>query len=184
MLIEPAPASNYGPGAARLLVIEPNRSALAVLTKRLGELGYRLIASDDAGNAIAEMHRAPVDLMLAELRMSPTSGLELTRLIRDDTALKETPVILITGKSDSAGAVDGFAAGAEDVVAKPFHFEVLAARIARRIARAKAVKELKHDNAALDARVVTRAIELGEVRAAFEKSEAERLRLEQLVGRP
>ena len=40
--------------------------------------------------------------------MAPTSGLELTRLIRDDTALKETPVILITGKSDSAGAVDGF----------------------------------------------------------------------------
>jgi DNA-binding response OmpR family regulator len=115
--------------------------------------------------------------------MAPTSGLELTRLIRDDTMLKETPVILITGKSDSAGAVDGFAAGAEDVVAKPFHFEVLAARIARRIARAKAVKELRHDNAALDARVVTRAIELGEIRAKFEQSEAERLRLQQLVSR-
>jgi len=121
--------------------------------------------------------------VLAELRMAPTSGVELTRLIRDDTVLKDTPVILITGKSDRAGAVDGFAVGAEDVVAKPFHFEVLAARIARRIARAKAVKELRHDNAALDARVVTRAIELGEIRAKFEESEAERLRLEQLVSR-
>ena len=183
MLIEPAPASNHGPGAARLLVIEPNRSALTVLTRRLGELGYRLTASDAAANAIAEMHRAPVDLVLAELRMAPTSGLELTRLIRDDTVMKDTPVILITGKSDSAGAVDGFGAGADDVVAKPFHFEVLAARIARRIARARAVKELRHDNAALDARVVTRAIELGEIRAKFAESEAERLRLEQLVSR-
>ena len=183
MLIEPAPASNHSAGAARLLVIEPNRSALGVLTKRLGELGYRLIASENADNAIAEMHRAPVDLVLAELRMASTSGVELTRLIRDDTALKETPVILITGKSDSAGAVEAFAAGAEDVVAKPFHFEVLAARIARRIARAKSVKELRHDNAALDARVVTRAIELGEIRAAYEKSEAERMRLERLVDR-
>ena len=183
MLIEPDPASNHGPGPARLLVIEPNRSALAVLTRRLGELGYRLIAAESADNAIAEMHRAPVDLVLAELRMPSTSGVELTRLIRDDTMLKDTPVILITGKSDSAGAVDGFAAGAEDVVAKPFHFEVLAARIARRIARAKSVKELRHDNAALDARVVTRAIELGEIRAAFERSESERLRLERLVSR-
>ena len=184
MLIEPAPASNHGPGAARLLVIEPNRSGLGVLVKRLGELGYRLVACDCPANAIAELHRAPADLVLSELRMSPTSGLELTRMIRDDTALRETPIILITGKSDSAGAVDGFSAGADDVVAKPFHFEVLAARIARRIARAKAVKELRHDNAALDARVVTRAIELGEIRAAYEKSEAERLRLEQLVNRP
>ena len=183
MMIEPAPASNHSAGAARLLVIEPNRCALDVLTKRLGERGYRLVACESADNAIAEMHRAPVDLLLAELRMAPISGVELTRAIRDDIVLKDTPVILITGKSDSAGAVDGFGAGADDVVAKPFHFEVLAARITRRIARAKAVKELRHDNAALDARVVTRAIELGEIRARFEQSEAERLRLERLVSR-
>jgi DNA-binding response OmpR family regulator len=183
MHIEPAPASNHGSGAARLLLIEPNKSALGVMAKRLGELGYRLIACESADNAIAEMHRLPVDLVLAELRMTGTSGVELTRLIRDDTVLKDTPVILITGKSDSSGAVDGFGAGAEDVVAKPFHFEVLAARIARRIARARSVKELRHDNAALDARVVTRAIELGEIRAKFAQSEAERLRLEQLVSR-
>ena len=45
------------------------------------------------------------------------------------------------------------------------------------------IKELKHDNATLDARVVTRAIEIGEIRAALEESEAERLRLQQLVAR-
>jgi DNA-binding response OmpR family regulator len=183
MNIEPAPLSSHGPGAARVLIVEPNRNALSVLAKRLGELGYRLIACEGPANAIAELHRAPVDLVLAELRMQPSGGVELTRLIRDDTALKDTPVILITGKSDANGAIDGFAAGADDVVAKPFHFEVLAARIAHRIAKARSVKELRHDNAALDARVVSRAIELGEVRAAFEKSEAERLRLEQLVSR-
>jgi CheY-like chemotaxis protein len=73
-----------------------------VLAKRLGELGYRLFACESADSAIAEMHRAPVDLVLAELRMAPMSGVELTRLIRDDTVLKDTPVILITGKSASA----------------------------------------------------------------------------------
>lgn len=170
-------------GNPRLLIIEPNRSALAVLAKRLGEAGYRIIACEDATNAPAEMLRAPVDLVVAELRMEPLSGVELTRLIRDDTALKDTPVILITGKSDSAGAVDGFGAGADDVVAKPFHFEVLIARIARRINRARSVKELRADNATLDARVITRSIELGEMRAALQESEAERLRLQQLVSR-
>ncbi len=183
MQIEQVPLSNHGPGNARLLLVEPNRSALNVLAKRLGQLGYRIIACDNAGNATAEMLRLPVDLVLGELRMSPVSGVELTRRIRDDTALKDTPVILITGRSDSSGAIDGFGAGADDVVAKPFHFEVLTARIARRIARARSVKELKHDNATLDARVITRAIEIGEIKAALEKSESERLRLQQLVAR-
>ena len=183
MQIDPAPPSNHADGPARLLIVEPNRSALSVLAKRLGEAGDRIIACENAGNATAEMLRLPVDLVLAELRMAPVSGIELTRLIRDDTALRDTPIILITGKSDSAGAVDGFAAGADDVVAKPFHFEVLAARLARRISRARSVKELRTDNANLDARVITRSIELGEIRAALQESEAERIRLQQLVSR-
>ena len=145
MQIEQAPPSNNGTGAARLLIVEPNRSALGVLAKRLGELGYRIIACDNAGNATAEMLRAPVDLVLAELRMALVSGVELTRRIRDDTVLKDTPVILITGRSDSSGAVDGFTAGADDVVAKSFHFEVLAARIARRIARSACVGQINTD---------------------------------------
>jgi len=183
MQVDQAPPSNHSEGAARLLVIEPNRSALSVLARRLGEAGYRIIGCDNAANACAEMLRLPVDLVLAELRMAPVSGVELTRLVRDDTVLKDTPVILITGRSDSSGAVDGFGAGADDVVAKPFHFEVLAARIARRINRARSVRELRADNATLDARVVSRAIELGEIRAALMHSEAERLRLQQLIIR-
>ena len=170
-------------GPARLLVVQPNRSALAVMAKRMGEAGFRIIACEHPGNAAAEMQRAPVDLVLAELRMAPISGIELTRRIRDDAALRGTPIILITGKSDSAGAVDGFVAGADDVVAKPFHFDVLIARIAQRIARAQSERELLDDNAALDARVVTRAIQLGELRVALKASETERLRLERLVGR-
>lgn len=183
MQIDPAPLSIHAEGAARLLIIEPNRSGLSVLAKRLGEAGYRIIGCENAQNATAEMLRLPVDLVLAELRMAPVSGVELTRLIRDDTVLSDTPVILITGRTDSGGAVEGFLAGADDVVAKPFHFEVLAARIARRINRARSVKELRADNATLDARVITRAIELGETRAALQQSEAERLRLQQLVSR-
>lgn len=183
MQIDPAPLSNHAEGNARLLIVEPNRNALSVLAKRLGEAGYRIIACDNAGNATAEMLRAPVDLVLAELRMAPVSGVALTCRIRDDTVLKDTPIILITGRSDSSGAVDGFSAGADDVVAKPFHCEVLAARIARRIARARSVKELRADNATLDARVVTRSIELGEMRAALMESEAERLRLQQMIVR-
>src|SRR5688500_8402774 len=167
--------------APRILIVEPNRNALAVMARRLGEAGYRLVVASNATDAVSELHRAPVDLLLAELRMAPMSGIDLTRLVRDDSGLHDLPVALITGRSDKTGAVEGFAAGADDVVAKPFHFEVLLARIAQRLAKARSVRELRHDNAVLDARVVTRAIELGETRAALEASEAERRRLAAIV---
>ena len=64
------------------------------------------------------------------------------------------------------------------MVKKPFHFELLAARIAREIERSRAVEKLCADNAALDARVISRAIELGEMRVRCERSEAELRRLE------
>ena len=168
----------------RILIVEPHKGGLHVMARRLGEAGYRVVSCAHASDAVAELHRAPVGLLLAELRMAPMSGVELTRLVRDDSSLKDTPVILITGRSDATGAVDGFSAGADDVVAKPFHFEVLLARIAQRIAKARSVRELRQDNATLDARVVTRAIELGEMRAAFEASEVERMRLAAMMRAP
>lgn len=167
----------------RILVVEPSRSALQVMAKRLTDAGYRVIACDSARTAVAELYRVPAELMISELRMAEMSGIELTRLVRDEILFKDMPVILITGRSDVSGAVDGFGAGADDVVAKPFDFEVLIARVARQLTRARAVRELRVDKAALDARVTTRAIELGEAREALRASEAERVRLERLVGR-
>jgi DNA-binding response OmpR family regulator len=72
--------------------------------------------------------------------------------------------MLITAKSNPAGAVGAYAAGADDVILKPFHFEVLIARIGRRIERARLLKRLRDDNATLDARIVERAIQIGELR--------------------
>jgi PleD family two-component response regulator len=72
--------------------------------------------------------------------------------------------MLITGKSEPKGAVRAYEAGADDVILKPFHFEVLFARIARRIDAARALKRLREDNATLDARIVERAIQIGELK--------------------
>ncbi len=170
--------------APRILIVEPHKSGLAVMARRLADAGYRVVSCASATDAVSELHRAPVTLLLAEVRMAPMSGIELTRLVRDDSNLHDMPVVLITGRSDATGAVDGFAVGADDVVAKPFHFDVLLARIAQRIAKAHSVRELRQDNATLDARVTTRAIELGEMRAAFEASEVERRRLASMMRMP
>ena len=148
----------------RILVVEPNRNNLGVLARRLSEAGYRVTTADRGASAIAELYRLPVDLVLSELDMPRMSGAELARAIRGEVQWNDIPVMLISGKSEPKGAVRAYEAGADDVILKPFHFEVLIARIERRIDRVRSVRRLQADNATLDARVVERAIEIGELR--------------------
>ena len=165
----------------RILVVESKRSYLAVLARRLTEAGYRVAAADSAASAIAELHRTPIDLVLAELNLPVTSGAELARVIRSQVQWNDVPVMLITGRSQPSGAVRAYEAGADDVILKPFHFEVLFARIERRLAWAQSFKRLRGDNAVLDARVVERAIQMGELKDQLMAREAELTRLRRIT---
>jgi PleD family two-component response regulator len=153
----------------RILVVEPNRTNIGVMARRLADAGYRVSTAETGQDAVAELHRVQIDLVLAELYMPRMSGAELTRLIRGEAQWRDIPIMLITGKSKPDGAVKAYEAGADDVILKPFHFEVLFARIARRIDAARSFKRLREDNAALDARVVERAIQIGELKDRLEQ---------------
>ena len=173
--------SLIGGNRARVLIVEPNRSHAGVLARRIAQTGYRVGTADSAQSAMAEMHRMRPDLVISELRLQRTSGVELVRMIREDAANCDLPVIMIGGRTDAGAAVRALRAGADDAVRKPFDFDVLIARIARQLARARAVSDLRDANAALDARVVTRAMELGEMRDRLASSEAEMRKLQMMV---
>ena len=168
--------------APRILVVQPDRNYLGVIARRLVEGGYRVATAACASSAMAELHRLPIDLILSELRMPKLGGAELVRMVREDPVHRDLPIYLITGKSDADGAVQAYRSGADTVIAKPFHFEVLIARIAREIERSRSLGKLLVDNAALDARIVGRAIELGEMRERWQATQAELRRLKQMVG--
>lgn len=165
----------------RVLVIEPNRNYLGVLARRLSEFGYRVATAETAQAGLAEIYRIPVDLVLCEANLPGTTGIELARMIRNDPVHSDVPVVLMVGRSDSAAAIGAFRAGADGVVRKPCHFEVLGAAIARQIERAEAVKRLVGDKAALDAKVISRVLELREAQDELRRTEAERRRLAAIV---
>lgn len=167
----------------RILVVEPNRRYLAVLARRLAERGYRPVMASDGASAIAEIHRSSPALVLSDYWLAGTTGLELLRIVRDDPAKRHLPVLLIVGRSDPVAAIRSFEAGADAVIRKPCHFDVLGACIARHLERAKCLQQLLDDKAALDARIVSRAIELGEARARWQRSESEREAFQTLVER-
>lgn len=162
---------------ATILAIDDSRTSLSVLGQRLGQLDYRTVLSDNGADALALIAARGFDLVLLDRVMPGMSGLRVLHEIRKNPATADLPVIMMTSQRDPAAAIDALAAGADDHVAKPLDFDVLAARIARILARARRIADLKRANAALDARVATRAIELGETRATLAATQAERKRL-------
>ena len=165
----------------RLLVIDSNRNYLGVLSRRLAEFGYRVATAESAAGGFAEMYRIPVDLVLCDVELKGTGGIDFARMVRDDQVQRDAPLLLIVGRSDPAAAVNAFRAGADGVVRKPCHLEVLAACIDRQLKRAEAVRQLHEDNAALDAKVVSRVIELRETQARLSVAEKEHRRLAAIV---
>lgn len=168
--------------APRVLIVKPEPAYLGVLARRIAERGFRVAVADTAQAAVAELYRIPVDIILAELRGPSFIGSELLRIVRADSILRDIPVLLFSGRSDHPAAIRALRDGADGIVRKPFHFDVLCARIGRELQRKRAIEELRRDNQALDARVIKRVIAMGELKERLASSEAERLRLQRLVA--
>lgn len=160
-----------------ILAVDDSRTNLNILGRRLGHLGYLVVLSDNGQEALDLIAARGFDLVLLDLVMPVMSGIDVLNEVRGSRETTDLPVIMLTGRSDAAAAIDALAAGADDHVAKPFDFDVLAARIDRVIDRARRIADLKRSNATLDARIAARAMELGEARVELAETRADRLRL-------
>lgn len=109
-----------------ILVVDDEPAILDLVEHRLSHDGYQVLTvadGDAAWTAIAE--RLP-DLIILDLMLPGTSGLELLRRIRQQHT---TPVILLSARNDEVDRVVGLEMGADDYVTKPFSTMELAARI-------------------------------------------------------
>lgn len=160
-----------------ILAVDDSRTILNVIGSRLGDVGYLMLLAASGREALDLVAGGGVDLVLLDMVMPEMSGIEVLTELRGTRDTADLPVIMVTGRSEPTAAVAALAAGADDWISKPFAFEVLEARIQRTFARAQRLAELKRSNAALDARIAARAIELGEARQELAAANADRARL-------
>ena len=166
-----------------ILVVDDSRTNLAVMGKRLTRMGYLVSLCDNGFSALDMMQARRFDLLILDMAMPHISGLTVLRELRSTMATATLPVLMITARSDDGAAVEALGAGADDHVSKPFAFEVLGARIARLLDRARAFEELRQFNATLDARIVRRAMEVGALRSELDEARADSFRLQAEVAR-
>jgi DNA-binding response OmpR family regulator len=115
---------------ASILVVDDDTALREVLVEQLTMLGYEVSAAASAEAALASVERRAPDLILTDVHMGATSGIELCARLKVDPRFQLTPVILLTAVSDLEARVAGLAAGADDFFSKPFDFTELRTRVA------------------------------------------------------
>jgi two-component system response regulator MprA len=113
-------------GGERVLVVDDDAPIRRMLARTLVAEGYQVALAADGGEALADLERAPPDLVILDVAMPGLDGLAVCRRIRRKGL--GTPILMLTARDAVADRVAGLDAGADDYLVKPFASEELAAR--------------------------------------------------------
>jgi len=112
----------------RILVIEDDPDILANITHHLGARGYIVDCASDGQRGYALAAEGDFDLIVLDLMLPRLDGYELCRRLRTQ-ARCNTPVIMVTARDTLDDRLQGFDAGADDYLVKPFALAELSARV-------------------------------------------------------
>ena len=171
--LEAIPASRpTGEGDATILVVDDDAANRDVLARRLVRLGYRVAEAVDGRAALAAMANSDIDLVLLDLMMPELDGFGVLEQRRQDPALRDIPVIMISAIDEADGIVRCIELGAEDYLPKPFDPVLLKARIGACLEK----KRLRDAEKELLATVSRQAEELRAWNQELERRVAEKVR--------
>ncbi|MFJ9960820.1 response regulator [Streptomyces avermitilis] len=108
------------PSDARILIVDDHEDTLYALESTLAPLGYPLSRATSGDDALKEVLRGQVGLLLLDVRMPGVSGLDVVRYMRRLEQTQHIPIILLTGFGlDAELTTTAFALGVADLVMKP-----------------------------------------------------------------
>ena len=122
-----------------ILIIEDDPVTRATLGSYLDSHGYRVSEVDSSEKAERILAEVGADLLIVDINLSGKDGLEITR---EQRALSEIGIILVTGRTDDVDRIVGLELGADDYVCKPFNRRELLARIKNLLRRTVAMRRM------------------------------------------
>lgn len=122
----PISASDLKP---TILVVDDVAVNLKLLAELLRKQGYEPRPVPSGKLALTAARADPPDLILLDINMPEMNGFEVCKQLKADVALKDIPLIFITGIAETADIVKAFSMGAVDYITKPFQLEEVCVRI-------------------------------------------------------
>jgi DNA-binding response OmpR family regulator len=113
----------------RIVVADDEVDVRELVAYRLSRSGYEVVEASDGEQALRLALENPPDLAVLDVMMPKLDGYELTRRLRAEPSTQRVPVILLTARAQEADVSQGFEAGADDYLRKPFNPDELLARV-------------------------------------------------------
>ena len=127
--------------AISVLIVEDDKNIQSLLQMYLEKEGYAVTVADDGGQGLTKFRAIKPDLVLLDVMMPVMDGWTVCKMIR---AEYQTPIIMLTAKSELDDKVAGLRYGADDYITKPFEMKEVLARIEAVLRRTdRAVTEQK-----------------------------------------
>ncbi len=117
--------------AQRLLIVDDEADIVRLLERYFSRQGYLVSTAADGAEALHKMESRP-DLILLDIGLPQLDGMEVCRRIRDFVSC---PILFLTARVTEPEQIQGFAAGADDYICKPFSLGELGARVAAHLRR-------------------------------------------------
>jgi DNA-binding response OmpR family regulator len=118
----------------RVLVVEDRREVLEVLQRTLRDNGYDVVTAMDGESALTIALDSRPDVMILDIGLPRKNGLEVSRELRSRGVT--APVLMLTARDTVGDKIEGFEAGADDYLSKPFDYDELLARVRALLRRA------------------------------------------------
>jgi signal transduction histidine kinase len=141
--------SSYPDSGAGILVVDDTPANLQVLVGMLKEHGYRVRPVLDGRLALRAAKAEVPDLVLLDINMPDMNGFEVCEQMKADPTLADTPVIFISGNTETVDKVKAFSVGGVDYVTKPFQMAEVQARVATHLELRRKRRELQESYEAL-----------------------------------
>jgi len=120
--------------AGRILLVEDEDSLVESVRYSLEREGFAVIVAGDGRLAIERFRAESPDLVILDLMLPELSGLDVCRMIREESTV---PIIMVTAKDSEADKVAGLELGADDYVTKPFSVRELVSRVRAHLRRVR-----------------------------------------------
>ena len=129
--------------APHLLIVDDDRRIRSLLSRFLSERGFRVSMAANAAEARKILKGLDFDLLVVDVMMPGESGIDL---VRGFSAIRDTPILMLTARSDIEQRIEGLEAGADDYLTKPFDPRELLLRINNILKRGAPVPIVKVEN--------------------------------------
>jgi CheY-like chemotaxis protein len=116
---------------AEILVVDDHEEFLHFMSQALTDLGWSVISSSNAGDALDKLSYIRPNLILMDMRMPGVDGFELTRILKNDPAYRDILIFAVTAMDTPANRKLCLEAGCDDFIAKPFRLPNLHHRMMR-----------------------------------------------------